>query len=181
MQADRLLKALTFAAQKHSRQRRKDRDASPYVNHLIAVAYVLAAEGGATNEDLLLAAFLHDTIEDTPTSLDELREEFGGGVADLVAEVTDDRALPKRERKHRQVLHAPALSEAAKQLKIADKICNVRDMVDSPPVLWTRRRRREYLDWSEQVVAGCRGVNARLDEAFDAALARGRRALGDGG
>jgi (p)ppGpp synthase/HD superfamily hydrolase len=180
MQADRLLKALTFAAQKHSRQRRKDRDASPYVNHLIAVAYVLAADGGATNEDLLLAAFLHDTIEDTPTSLDELREEFGGAVADLVAEVTDDRALAKSERKRRQVLHAPALSEAAKQLKIADKICNVRDMVDSPPALWTRRRRREYLDWSEQVVAGCRGVNPRLDDAFDAALTRGRRALGSG-
>ncbi len=175
---ERLLKALAFAARKHSRQRRKDREASPYITHVIAVTQVLVTDGGVRDEDLLLAAVLHDTLEDTQTSIEELRAEFGAAVGGLVAEVSDDRTRPVEERKRLQVLHAPALSAQAKQLKVADKTCNVRDIVERPPVLWSGRRRLEYLLWSAEVVAGCRGVNARLEQAFDDALARSRAALG---
>jgi len=176
----RLLGALAFAAEKHSRQRRKDSEASPYINHPIAVATVLAAEGGVTDEAVLLAAVLHDTVEDTETSFDELEERFGRAVRDLVAEVTDDKSLPKQERKHLQIAHARSATPGARQIKIADKICNIRDIASSPPADWTLDRKHEYLEWAERVVDGCRGVNPRLDTAFDRALTKARRTLGVG-
>ncbi len=167
LNAARLLKSLAFAADKHRDQRRKDAEASPYINHCIAVATVLALEGGVTDEELLIAAILHDTVEDTRTTFAELEECFGAAVAALVREVTDDKALPKAERKRLQIANAAGLSARAKQLKIADKICNVRDVSDCPPSDWSTERRHEYLTWAEQVVAGCRGLNDQLDQVFD--------------
>jgi len=172
-----ILEALAFAAEKHRNQRRKDREASPYINHPIAVAAVLASEGQVTDGELLIAALLHDTIEDTLTTAAELATRFGAEVADLVLEVTDDKSLPKAERKSRQVAHAPHASARAKQLKIADKICNIRDIASAPPSGWSLERREEYLDWTERVVRGCRGVNAALDRAYDETLRDGRQAL----
>lgn len=169
-----LLRAFGFAAHKHSHQRRKDRAASPYVNHVIAVAQVLAVEGGVTDMSLLVAAVLHDTVEDTKTTFEELEETFGRTVADLVRELTDDKSLDKAERKRLQIVHAASASDAAKQLKIADKIGNLRDIVARPPVGWPRQRKVKYLVWAAQVVDGCRGVNRRLDTAFDRALAAAR-------
>ena len=176
--ATTLLKAAAFAAEKHRHQRRKDAEASPFINHPLAVATVLAVEGGVTDEPILVAALLHDTVEDTQTSLEELEKTFGPTVRNLVAEVTDDKSLPKQTRKDLQVEHAPESSERAKQLKIADKICNVRDIATRPPAGWPEQRKAEYLDWTRCVVAGCRGVNPRLDAACDAALAEARRVLG---
>ena len=175
-----LLQALSFAAHKHRDQRRKDADASPYINHPIAVATVLAVEGGLTDGELLVAAVLHDTVEDTQTTFEELTEHFGAGVARLVRELTDDKTLPKAERKRLQIEHAPASSVAAKQLKIADKICNIRDIASNPPTDWPIERKREYLVWSESVVNGCRGVNASLDAAFDEALGKAQRVFSGG-
>ena len=146
-----LLKAIAFAADKHRHQRRKDAEASPYINHPIAVANVLAGEGGISDEVTLLAAVLHDTVEDTQTTLAELEQNFGPEVTALVREVTDDKSLPKAQRKQLQVEHAPGSSNRAKQLKIADKICNVRDIAVSPPANWPLQRRREYLEWAEKV------------------------------
>ena len=128
-----LLDALAFAAHKHRNQRRKDVDASPYINHPIALARVLAVEVGVNDHKTLGAAILHDTVEDTETTLDELREHFGGKVADVVAEMTDDKSLPKQQRKELQVEYAPTLSKRAKLVKLADKICNLRDVATSPP------------------------------------------------
>lgn len=178
MDPARLFEALKFAAEKHSRQRRKDADASPYVNHVIAVATLLATDGNVANEVILLAATLHDTVEDTQTTFAELEERFGSEVTALVRELTDNKSLPKAERKRLQIEHAADSSAAAKQLKIADKICNIRDVTDFPPTDWPLERRREYLTWSEKVVAGCRGVNPALDHAFDQAIARARTVLG---
>jgi guanosine-3',5'-bis(diphosphate) 3'-pyrophosphohydrolase len=172
-----LLKAIAFAAEKHRRQRRKDAEASPYINHPIAVATVLAAEGEVSDEATLLAAALHDTVEDTETTFEELEETFGLEVAGLVRELTDDKPLEKMERKRLQIEHAAQSSSRAKQLKIADKICNIRDITVSPPADWSLERRSEYLTWSERVVAGCRDVNARLDQAFDQAITQAREAL----
>ena len=172
-----LLKAIAFAADKHRRQRRKDAEASPYINHPIAVATVLASEGDVSDEATLLAAVLHDTVEDTQTTFVELEEHFGSEVAGLVRELTDDKSLEKGERKRLQIEHARESSIRAKQVKIADKICNVRDITVSPPADWPLQRRREYLTWSEKVVAGCRGVNPKLDQAFDQALAQARTTL----
>ena len=146
------VKALAFASRKHSQQRRKDADASPYINHPIALVSILAVEAGINDRDTLCAALLHDTIEDTNTSVEELVEAFGGSVASLVQEVTDNKRLPKAERKLRQVKHAAHLSAKARLVKLADKIANLRDVADSPPVNWSLARRQEYFDWAKQVV-----------------------------
>jgi len=167
-----LIGALNFAADKHRNQRRKDKEASPYINHPIMLAKILAVEGGVEDGLVLSAAVLHDTIEDTETSYDELAEQFGREIADVVLEVTDDKALPKAERKQLQIEHAPHLSRAAKLVKLADKIANVRDVADHPPSEWPMERRREYFDWAKRVVDGLRGTHDVLEAAFDAAYAR---------
>jgi guanosine-3',5'-bis(diphosphate) 3'-pyrophosphohydrolase len=172
-----LLKAIEFAARKHSSQRRKDVEASPYINHPIAVARLVADVGEVTDLVTLLGAVLHDTIEDTKTTADELEQHFGRDVRRAVEEVTDNKALDKAERKRRQVDHASGLSARAKTIKLADKISNLRDVMDSPPSNWTLERRVEYLDWTEAVIAGCRGTNAPLEKLYDQTLRLGRDKL----
>jgi guanosine-3',5'-bis(diphosphate) 3'-pyrophosphohydrolase len=164
-----LLRALAFAAHKHRDQRRKDPDASPYINHPIALADVLVNEGGVTDFDVLCAALLHDTVEDTATTHHELVDAFGERIAQIVAEVTDDQKLAKAERKRLQIEHAPQLSREAKLVKLADKLCNLRDVAQRPPSGWELQRRREYFDWAKQVVDGLRGTHRELEAAFDAA------------
>lgn len=165
-----LFEALAFAAHKHRNQRRKDADASPYINHPIALAHVLASEGGISDTRTLIAAVLHDTVEDTETSCEELRERFGRKIADVVAEVTDDKTLPKAERKRLQIEHAPHMSKRAALVKLADKTCNLRDVVHASPAGWSLQRRREYFDWAKAVVDGLPPVSRRLRAAFDAAF-----------
>jgi guanosine-3',5'-bis(diphosphate) 3'-pyrophosphohydrolase len=167
-----LLKALAFAAHKHRDQRRKDPDASPYINHPIALADVLVNEGGVSDVEVLCAALLHDTVEDTATTHEEIVDAFGPRVARIVAEVTDDKTLSKSERKRLQVEHATRLSPEAKLVKLADKICNLRDMAGHPPAKWDLVRRREYFEWAKAVIDGLRGVHPKLEALFDAAYAR---------
>ena len=174
-----LLKALHFAADKHRDQRRKDAESSPYINHPIEVAELLARIGGVTDLVVLQAAILHDTIEDTQTTPDELEIVFGRRVREVVLEVTDDTKIPKEDRKRLQIEHAPHLSVEAKLVKIADKIANVRAVTEGPPAKWSLARRKEYLDWTEQVIAGVRGCNPGLEKFYDDVLARGRRTLND--
>jgi len=169
-----LLKAIEFASRKHSTQRRKDKEASPYINHPIAVAHLLADTGGVSDLVTLMAAVLHDTIEDTETTAKELETHFGRTIRRVVEEVTDDKSLDKAERKQRQIDHAPGLTARAKIIKLADKIANVQDVTDAPPANWDLARRIEYLDWTEKVVAGCRGANASLEKRYDDVLKRGR-------
>ena len=164
-----LLKALAFAALKHRDQRRKNEAASPYINHPIALANVLWHEGVVRDAAVLAAALLHDTIEDTDTKPEELRREFGDAIGDIVLEVTDDKSLPKAERKRLQVEHAGHISQAAQLVKLADKICNVRDVASEPPTHWDLERRLAYFDWAREVVDEMRGVNPRLEAAFDEA------------
>lgn len=170
-----LLQAAAFAADRHTGQHRKDAERSPYINHPLQVAAVLAVEAGIEETSTLVAALLHDTVEDTDTTLAELEAAFGPEVAGIVAEVTDDKSLPQQERKELQVQHAPHISRQAKLVKMADKICNVRDIGGRPPADWLQARRVEYLDWTERVVAGCRGVNQRLERLYDEALEAARR------
>ena len=172
-----ILKALHFAANKHRDQRRKDVVKSPYINHLIEVAELLSRVGGVTDPITLQGAVLHDTIEDTETTYEELEEAFGPEVRRVVKEVTDDKQLPKAERKRLQIEHAQGISERAKQIKLADKISNVRSVTQTPPADWSLARRREYLDWSEQVVVGLRGCNPPLESLYCKLLEEGRRAL----
>jgi guanosine-3',5'-bis(diphosphate) 3'-pyrophosphohydrolase len=162
-----LLKALSFSAQKHRQQRRKDGEASPYINHPIQVAQLLWEMGKVTDMIVIIAALLHDTLEDTATTAEEIAQLAGPDILALVQEVTDDKSLPKLERKRLQIAHAPHLSKRAKLLKLADKICNVYDVTHFPPQNWSLDRRREYLDWSQQVVAGLRGVNVDLEHHYD--------------
>lgn len=169
---DLVLAATLFAALKHRDQRRKDADASPYINHPIALANVLCLEGGVTDAITLAAALLHDTIEDTETSYDELVTHFGKTVADVVMEVTDDKALPKAERKQLQIKHAPHKSPRAKLVKLADKICNLRDLTTSPPADWSTERIHAYYDWAGAVVAGLRGSHPQLEAVFDGLMAQ---------
>ena len=167
-----ILKALEFAALKHRDQRRKDQAASPYINHPIGLANVLAREGGITEPVVQAAAILHDTLEDTQTTPAELQEAFGDRIADIVAEVTDDKNLLKADRKRLQIEHAAGLSREAKLVKLADKICNVRDVADHPPAKWDLTRRREYFDWAKAVVDRLRGTHPELERLFDQAYAR---------
>jgi len=167
-----LFAALHFAAEKHRDQRRKGECASPYINHPIEVAEMLVRVGAVTDVTLLQAAILHDTVEDTETTFEELEARFGSAVRYLVAEVTDDKTLSKEERKRLQVEHAPTLSAGARQVKLADKICNVRDVANKTPLDWSLERCADYLQWSEAVVAGCRGVNECLEQEFDDSLAK---------
>jgi guanosine-3',5'-bis(diphosphate) 3'-pyrophosphohydrolase len=164
--------ALAFAAHKHRDQRRKDASASPYINHPIALMNVLVNEGQVTEPDILCAAILHDTIEDTETSEAELKQAFGDKIASIVLEVTDDRSLSKAQRKQAQVDHAPHISREAKLVKLADKISNLRDIVDSPPAGWAVERKQEYFDWAARVVAGLRGVHPGLEGVFDSVRAQ---------
>jgi guanosine-3',5'-bis(diphosphate) 3'-pyrophosphohydrolase len=171
-----LLSAVAFAARKHSAQRRKDPQATPYINHPITVTELLARVGGVEDLALLQAALLHDTIEDTTTTPEELDALFGHEVRQLVQEVTDDKSLPKAERKRLQIVHAPDLSSRAKLLKLADKIANLMDLTPTVPASWPPQRKREYLDWAEQVAKSLRGINPALEELFDSTLAE-KRAL----
>jgi GTP diphosphokinase / guanosine-3',5'-bis(diphosphate) 3'-diphosphatase len=162
-----LLRALAFAAHKHKSQRRKDAVASPYINHPIALAGILCDEGDVDDPVALAAALLHDTIEDTETSYEELRGHFGDEIAEVVAEVTDTKWLKKRSRKRLQISKAANASKAAKLVKLADKIANLRDIISSPPADWTIERKREYFDWAKAVVDQTRGANLKLERRFD--------------
>lgn len=164
---ERVFRALAFAADKHRDQRRKDEEASPYINHPIALARILVEVGHVVDVETLCAAILHDTIEDTDTTADELEQHFGKTISDIVQEVTDDGTLRKAERKHAQVVHAPHKSYKAKLVKLADKISNLTDISRSHPVGWTHERVVEYFDWAHAVVDGLRGVNPALEEEFD--------------
>jgi guanosine-3',5'-bis(diphosphate) 3'-pyrophosphohydrolase len=166
-----LIDALAFAALKHRDQRRKDPEASPYINHPIALSRVLSIEAGLDDAKLLAAAVLHDTLEDTQTTFEELRDRFGKAVATVVREVSDDRTLAKAERKRLQIEHAEHLSRRARLVKLADKICNVRDVAANPPRDWPLQRRREYFDWAKAVIDRIRGTNRKLEKLFDEAFA----------
>jgi guanosine-3',5'-bis(diphosphate) 3'-pyrophosphohydrolase len=167
-----LLRTLAFAARKHRHQRRKDARSLPYINHPIGLANVLYSEGGVSDIQVLCAAILHDTLEDTTATRAELAELFGEKIRDIVLEVTDDKHLSKRERKRLQIEHAAQLSPEAKLVKLADKICNLRDVLASPPVGWSRSRKREYFEWAKQVVDQIRGTHTGLERAFDEVYAQ---------
>jgi GTP diphosphokinase / guanosine-3',5'-bis(diphosphate) 3'-diphosphatase len=166
-----ILKALEFAAQKHRDQRRKDKDASPYINHPIQLANVLWHEGGVADPTVIAAALLHDTVEDTETSWQELRGEFGDQIADIVLEVTDVQWLKKIVRKRLQVAKAKHASKRARLVKLADKICNLRDIAARPPAGWSLARRQEYFEWAKEVVDKLRGTHPGLERKFDDAYA----------
>ncbi|PVV16517.1 MAG: phosphohydrolase [gamma proteobacterium symbiont of Ctena orbiculata] len=162
-----LIKTLAFATQKHRHQRRKDIEASPYINHPITLVDILVNEGEITDLDTLLAALLHDTIEDTDATVEEIQAEFGPTIASLVMEVTDDGTLPQLERKALQIKHAPDLTYKAKLIKLADKIANLRDIDRSPPAGWSLQRSQTYFDWAKQVIDGIRGTHEILEALFD--------------
>ena len=167
----KLARAADYAARQHIAQRRKGERAEPYVNHLIEVAALLAEATAGEDVVLLLGGLLHDTLEDTDSTYEDLEQRFGPEVAALVAEVTDDKSLPKEERKRLQIAKTPGKSRRAKLLKLADKTSNLRSLTQSPPVGWTEARLRDYVVWAEAVVWSCRGLNPKLEAAFDAAHA----------
>ena len=166
-----IIDALAVAAHKHRDQRRKDKGASPYINHPVTLAHILVTEGGVTDPIAIAGALLHDTVEDTDTTYEELVAQFGKEVADVVMEVTDDKALLKAERKELQVTHAPHMTQAGKLVKIADKTANLRDIASHPPADWTRARRSEYALWAKRVVDNLGPVNPALEASFAKAYA----------
>jgi len=161
-----LFKALAFSAEKHTKQRRKDIDKTPYINHPISLANILA-QRWVIDENVLCAAILHDTIEDTETTADELQEHFGEKITSIVLEVTDDKSLEKSVRKQKQVEHAASISHEAKLVKLADKIANITDIINSPPADWSSERKKDYFVWAKAVVNNLRGVHQGLEKDFD--------------
>jgi guanosine-3',5'-bis(diphosphate) 3'-pyrophosphohydrolase len=162
-----ILKAADFAAHKHRYQKRKGKDKEPYINHPIEVAHVLCDEGSVNDPEILAAALLHDTIEDTQTTYVELCGQFGRRIADIVAEVTDTKSLGKQTRKSLQVTKARRASVAAQQVKIADKLSNLRGILASPPADWTVERKQAYFVWAKSVVDEARDANQALALRFD--------------
>jgi (p)ppGpp synthase/HD superfamily hydrolase len=173
-----LARAADYAARQHSAQRRKGETAEPYINHLTEVAALLAEATGGEDIVLLLGGLLHDTLEDTDATYEDLVQRFGADVAALVAEVTDDKSLPKEERKRLQIEKTPGKSRRAKLLKLADKTSNLRSLVNSPPKAWTEERLRDYVRWADAVVRACRGLNAGLEGVFDAAYREAKARFG---
>jgi len=170
--------ATGFAALKHDGQYRKGEGNTPYIHHPVEVAAILAEVGAVTDTDLLRAALLHDTIEDTQTTSEEIETHFGSRVCSIVLEVSDNKSLQKHERKAAQIEHSPHLSKEAQFLKLADKTSNVHDVAFSAPVDWPAERQLEYFAWAEEVVAGLRGCNAALEALFDEQIAMSRKAVG---
>ena len=164
-----LARAYHFAAARHVHQRRKGEAAEPYMNHLTEVAELVAVATRGSDPEVIVAAVLHDTVEDTETTLDDLRAEFGERVAGLVAEVTDDKSLPKQTRKDLQIAHAGHASRGAQIIKLADKTSNLRALATSPPKDWGDERIAEYVDWAGRVVDACRGADRGLTAEFDKA------------
>jgi len=167
MSLGELLFCLDFAAKKHKDQRRSDPEETPYINHPIGVAHSLSHEGKVEDINVLKAAILHDTVEDTDTTIAEVEQVFGKVVAGIVAEVTDDKDLPKAERKRLQVVNAPKKSREAKLVKLSDKLYNLRDLDRVTPKGWTKERIHEYFLWAAQVIKGCRGTNEHLEKLLD--------------
>ena len=161
-----LVKAMSFAANKHKHQRRKGKEASPYINHPIGLVEVLVDIGNVTDINAICAALLHDTVEDTRTTREELTEAFGPEITRIVMEVTDDKSLSKAERKQAQIDHARHLSNEARAVKLADKICNLGDVAKSPPN-WSLNRRQQYFDWAKMVIDELRGEWSELEAEFD--------------
>ena len=169
-----LTRAISFAAGKHTNQKRKGADEQPYINHPLEVLNLLTNVGKVEDFDTLIAAVLHDTVEDTDTTKEEITELFGENVCKMVLELTDDKTLPKATRKQLQIEHAPHISKGAQQVKLCDKISNIADVLANPPDGWSAERRREYVEWGVSVVAGLRGANAGLEKYFDELVARAR-------
>lgn len=174
----KLVEAASFAAERHTGHHRKGDSKDPYINHPLEVANLLANVGGIDNIDVLIAAVLHDTVEDVGVKKEEIADRFGDRVAGIVMEVTDDKSLPKEERKRLQVEHAPHLSHEAKLVKLGDKISNITDVTSNPPADWPIERRRQYVEWGEAVVAGLRGSNTALEQRFDEIVKTAKHKLG---
>lgn len=172
-----VLKALAFAAEKHRFQFRKGEEQTPFINHPIKVANLLSEVGKIDDPATICGAILHDTIEDTVTSCDELEVLFGKEICGLVSEVSDDRYMKPSESKIHQVDYAALLSEKAKLIRLADKIANVYDIAHFPPAHWTKERRKQYLNWSKSVVDNIRGINPELEQKFDDVFQEARKIL----
>jgi (p)ppGpp synthase/HD superfamily hydrolase len=170
-------RAADFAARRHVNQRREGASQEPYINHLAEVANLLATTAAEPDAHLVAAGWLHDTLEDTHTTKEELEKEFGRFVTDIVLEVTDDKSLPKGTRKRLQVATTAGKSREARLLEIADKTSNVSALAVSPPPDWGPGRMADYVRWAEDVVVSCRGLNAEPEKAFDMAAAAARAAI----
>jgi GTP diphosphokinase / guanosine-3',5'-bis(diphosphate) 3'-diphosphatase len=166
------VRAYRFAEERHTGQTRKDALATPYIQHPVAVSCLLMDVGGIVDVDILAAALLHDVIEDTITSAIEIERLFGPKITRIVQEVSDDKRLPKMARKYLQVRGAPFLSNEARQVKLGDKICNLLDILESPPKGWLLDRKIQYFEWAKAVIDGLRGSNASLEHHFDVTYAR---------
>ena len=164
-EATRLLEAVRFAAEKHRDHRRKGITAAPYINHPIQVASQLANAGYGGHTELLMAAMLHDVVEDTETTAEELAEVFGKSVAEIVLEVSDDKSLHFMERKRLVVQHIASKSLEAKLVKLSDLVANVYDIIHHPPN-WDAGRISRYLEWAFEVAQQLRGIDDSLEKRF---------------
>ena len=171
-QLNAILSAAHFAAEKHANQRRKGKAGEPYINHLLEVAQLISNALPEPDTNLIIAALLHDAVEDAGVTKEDLVHRFGADVANLVAEVTDDKSLPKAERKRLQVENAPKKSARAQAIKLADKISNLRAILSSPPADWDYQRKKEYFAWAKRVVDGLRAPDPILKAEFDKTLSR---------
>lgn len=174
---DALLRAAAFSADAHKGQRRKNLAQTPYINHPIRVASLLSTIANVHTPEVLIAALLHDTVEDTHVTLHDIRNAFGNKVANIVKQVTDDKDLPKDVRKQLQIQNAPLISSQAKLVKLADKLDNLTSLLTHTPLNWQSKRVADYYKWAESVIAGLRGTNKSLEHSLDHVLSQRQIAI----
>lgn len=172
----RLMRAMQYSTEKHQFQTRKNSLKTPYIGHPVRVANRLV-DAGIKDQNVIVAALLHDTVEDTDATLKEIEDIFGREVAKIVDEVTDDKSLPKHVRKQLQIEHASHISYEAKLVKLADKLDNLQDLLTLTPDGWTRERVGQYFDWAEKVVDGLRGTDTTLELLVDEVLGDKEQAM----
>ncbi|KPM04356.1 guanosine-3',5'-bis(diphosphate) 3'-pyrophosphohydrolase MESH1-like protein [Sarcoptes scabiei] len=160
--AELLMKATDFAAKAHRKQLRKDGE-TPYINHPIGVANILASVGKISDPNILISALLHDTVEDTAVTFDEIEKNFGSKVRSIVEELTIDKTLPKHERKQLEIENASKCCDEAKLIKMADKLHNLEDLLERNPIGWSEQRVQNYFEWSAKIIENLLNMNVEIE------------------
>ncbi|HEC60508.1 hypothetical protein LCGC14_0950780 [marine sediment metagenome] len=157
-ETSQLIEAFLFAAQAHKEQRRKGNGGAPYINHLIEVVSLLSSTAKVDDTDILIAAALHDILEDTPITVTEITKRYGSNVLSYVQAVSDDKALTLIERRAKQLKSMNESSDPIKYIKLADHCSNIASL----PPTWDKQRLKEYIGWSQSVAEKCFDVSEPL-------------------
>jgi (p)ppGpp synthase/HD superfamily hydrolase len=162
VQIEKLFEALEYASKLHKDQRRKGNGGSPYVNHLIEVASLLSRVAEVTDHEVIIAAILHDVLEDTEAREGDIFDRFGGTVLAYVKHVTDDKLLSLEKRRIAQLKSIENSSSQIQLIKLADHCSNIASL----PPSWDRARLESYISWSHSIAVHCYSASEELAKVY---------------